>query len=502
MTDYYVDFATGSDLGGSGTKLDPWKNPWYAKTQMSNGDKCWMKNTAAYTEEDTDGAANDCLIYENTGSAVLLSFEGYETTEGDNGVAVLNAGTEALTNVIHAPDSTNHQYIYKNVRFTGASSHGATTNCQRTNFINCRFDSNGGYGCNVTGYSVQVGCLYENNTSAGHAGGTYVFIVYGISRNNGAINTALITFGNVYYDTTMTAGLLRSTVSHSWGRALHMSNVFDGRNGSYSGLSSLSGSHAGTVLNNIFFDCNVGIDVTSNLGDLNYIDYNFFFSNGTDVVNCVKQENCVDGTEDPFVDSVNHDYRLKNDSEAEAVGLDVGDVWDFWEGTSLGGFMDVGAIQREAGAYIPPVLPAAATANELPDEEIFEAVMALVKTALPDALCYPEGMKVDLSSHTHWAEVSLQAESDDTRKNTWEGVGTVTIVISARVKDHGHYKPMVMKGDLDDEFNKSDQIVTIASVDRGVLKFGASDCIAIEGGDDGVISRVYTVPYRAFSWIT
>ena len=343
---YYVDVTTGLDTDTGLTEALAWQTLHHAIDSMSDGDKCWVKASADYVVED---GANDCILYTDTAAGEYYTFEGYHTTPGDGGVATLNADTNTLAYCIGNSSYNAAQYItFKYIRLTGASSHGH--NQQRFHsFYVCCSDNNGGVGFYNSYSGFCIGCLAYNNTSSGYQ--AQALLVFCISHGNGTsevqVNGPCI--GLLAYDAT-TRVVLGDSTDRS---AILINSTLDGDNAVLGIDNTSAGERPWRVLNNIVFDCSTGFSRTTDHGDYELINNNFLYSNATDYTNCADYGDDVDGTEDPFVDSANRDYRLKSNSEAKAKGMDVHAIKKYWdsffadEGAPIMGVSttDIGAIQ-------------------------------------------------------------------------------------------------------------------------------------------------------------
>ena len=350
MTVYYVDVTTGDDSENNGlTERLAWQSLHHAIDTMSDGDKCWVKASADYVVED---GANDCILYVDTTASEYYTFEGYHTTPGDGGVATLNAGTGALTYAIDcASTSDYYYYLFKHIRFTGAASSAMNVAMRGAVYYMCCSDNNGGYGFN-TYYGKTIGCVAYNNTSSGFY--NIPLITHCISYGNGSteIYNQYIQTNCLTYDVTGRAIINNSSAYSS----ITMGNTLDGDNvASSKGIyQDGAGNRRITVINNIIYDFDEGICALTDFGEYNIINNNLMYSNNTDYTNCADYGDDVDGTEDPFVDSANRDYRLKSNSEAKAAGMDVNAIHDYWKDflesasnpPSMGvSTTDIGAIQ-------------------------------------------------------------------------------------------------------------------------------------------------------------
>jgi len=90
---------------------------------------------------------------------------------------------------VEATSANSHNLYWANCQFTQATSHGVYTNnlAMYWQFVNCRFDNNGGDGANhsSSNYGVYYKCLFDNNAADGGRMGQAAKVVECVFFNNG-----------------------------------------------------------------------------------------------------------------------------------------------------------------------------------------------------------------------------------------------------------------------------------------------------------------------------
>jgi len=332
MTTYYVDVTTGDNSDTGLTEALAWADLGYAANQVAAGDLVYVKNTASYVVADPDTAT--CVFEITTAGSVStpIVWEGYTTTPGDGGVAIVDANTNTLANACLSTLGPMYN-VFKSMRFTGGSGIGfSATDGDGNKYVDCRFDNNDGGGVIVDNYSFFINCLADNNGGDGFESDTGVDYIGCISHTNSGdgftTENAFLVFCQSYNN-----GANNAIAMGSWGAGGSIVNcIVDGdNNGSSTGIYTLSTAGWVVLINNIIFDCNVGANGAAAAGQERlFARNNLFYSNTTDRTNFPVGDDDVAGTEDPFTDSAGRDYSLKTDSEAEDAGYDGADAVTFW----------------------------------------------------------------------------------------------------------------------------------------------------------------------------
>ena len=313
-----------------------------AMNVVSAGDKVFVKDTANY---------NETWNIDQAGTRFLpIEFEGYTTTKGDNGRATIDGQSTRANGIANGtiPAVTQAQYVFKNFRITGHTSHGvdlSTNNNDVTSWHNCRFDNNGGHGVFVDDFTIIFNCQADNNTDNGIRTDAIGAVVKSKSFSNGGIGIRSdmpILFCLVYDN----AGA--EQINHAAANIVANCTV-DGNKASNPGTDGINFSASGTLnvatcINNIITRCDIGLEAgTTTTGENRVNANNLFFDNTTDVVtaNFPVTDDAVFA--DPkFVDQAGADYRLKANSPALAAGADMGSP----------SFVDIGAIQSDANKLV------------------------------------------------------------------------------------------------------------------------------------------------------
>lgn len=330
--------AAGDDSAGDWTSSDgPWITIDKAMNNVGTGDHVWIRSTGDYTETiavDTAGGATSAPI----------SFMGYTTTIGDNGKITIDATSQ--TSAITTVATGNIYYIFENIKFEDATSHGMSMvnadrfickNCEFNNngaagafvgqgvmFENCIFSGNTGDGCNTQNGTIVVGCQFLSNTLDGLETDNGGFIIDSVFFSNGAI---AINF---------------NASAHDWSYVVY-GCTFDGDGEDTTTAISLAGGQRSVVamINNILYDCGTGIgglnqgrrfSSRNNLVNSNTTDYASGFATFVGEV-----------TGAPVFVTEGSDFNLASSSPAKGTGYD-GSV-------SAGGTSskDMGALQTVGG---------------------------------------------------------------------------------------------------------------------------------------------------------
>lgn len=325
MTVYYV--SQGAAGGGGGlSEGDPFTLA-EATNAVVAGDKVWVKADADYTTVDPDfaGVVMDISV---AGTATsTIEWEGYTTTPGDGGRVTIDAGPSALTYALNFQFLVNVYNTFKNFRFTGASSHGASvgTANNRVRFDRCRFDNNGNQGINANDYIWLYKCEIDNNSNGGANGDVSMALVGCQVHDNAggaskvAIDTGVI-FACVFFGNT---GV---NVYTQQPESCVISCTIDGEEViGTTGISHNSTQPLLCILNNAIDGTDNGItfnNVTNMIQPI--IGSNLFYSVSQHYTAGLPVEviDDVTATSDPFTDSTAHDYTIPSGSDAQDAGFD------------------------------------------------------------------------------------------------------------------------------------------------------------------------------------
>ena len=254
MSTYYVSAASGSNGNAGTSEGAAWATIDKAMNTAVAGDKVWVK---------TDGNYNETATIDTAATAITpIIFEGYTSSTGDNGQAIIN-GQSTRVNCVDTTlgGSIGVFYVFKNFRFTGATSDGiAITTIQNFTFKNCKFDTNGNngisirgaifekcefssntsMGCNVSSLpSAFIGCKFYSNGTYGLSTGDNTVVLYSEFFSNGSDNMSIGSADVI----TVVAGC-----------------TIDGDNkDSNTGITLNSAANLCVIVNNVIYDCVTGL---------------------------------------------------------------------------------------------------------------------------------------------------------------------------------------------------------------------------------------------------
>lgn len=331
MATYYVDNANGNDGNDGLSEGNAWATLEKAADTVAAGDKVFVQGGTSYTTQD---GANNCIAQlgvDGTAIAFIL-WEGYTTTPGDDGVAVIDANTNSLANCIAG--GTFSYNLFKNLQFTGASGVGVlSTGDDRICFENCEFDNNGSDGCDLDNNIDAINCSFHNNTGDGFQADVGCLFVncsfydngaYGISCWDGIVVFSLF-YGN-------TSGGVNFTAAAAGGFGIVINSTIDGETigkGVYWSTGGNIGEVSIAVVNNIIYDLATGLEsATQDMTAGNNVDR-------VTVKNNLFNSNVADGTQFPtgddtqagapaFTNEAGADYTLGSGSPAIDTGYDKG----------------------------------------------------------------------------------------------------------------------------------------------------------------------------------
>ncbi len=329
MATYYVDNTeTGANNGGAGN--DAWQT---FASMMSNPpashDVIYVKGGTDYDEP--------LNITVNGGYSEYILLEGYTTTPGDGGKATIapSSGTNCCT---FASGISNWQL--KNLVFDAINvSDDAVVILDRAGFfVNCEFNNSAGAGIDAGAVQTFVRCSASGNAGHGFDCGSNTTMIFCSADTNGADGIHIqdggqchycVAWGNTSYNIYIQSGGYGTA-------AVSVGSVTDGDSSTTTGMWLRPNANCTVGINNINYDNTNGLEnggaISSNGA---HGECNLSYGNTT---NFVTLEAETDITSAPdFVDEVNGDYRLSDNSSARNAGADA-------RGTSGSG-MDIGAYQ-------------------------------------------------------------------------------------------------------------------------------------------------------------
>lgn len=310
MTAYYCNASTGDDTNDGLSEGNAFKSPGKAAaTATSTGDKIWLKNAADYVLTSSTPNADEGPVSLATDKEIHI--EGYSTTIGDGGLAVIDAG--AITNVtLLSMDGTfsgsnmqTAKYIIcdgnsgsSNIGFSLTGTYLGEVRAIHCAARDCVTGFTGGsrgvcIGCTATscttGFIVRIAtyCLAEDCTGTGFApsdsGGVDISMCIADTCNLGFVA------GAAAYNTTFRGCIAYGCTSHGFSTVSYPMNLIMGCISVSNGGWGYSLSGAGTLLFHCaHYDNDLGsITPTpiTNVGDLAL-------------------------TGDPFVDAANGDFNI------------------------------------------------------------------------------------------------------------------------------------------------------------------------------------------------
>ncbi len=365
---YVSTIPTGDELGGDESNFMSLAD---AADTVSAGEKVWVRADASYTVQD---GANDCILHLTTAGTTVtpIVWEGYYTTIGDGGIVTIDAA-DTLANAGLSGIGGSAFNVLKNFRFTQATADGFAggtdddfvfKNCSFDNngtnginadnscrFVNCIAYTNGDDGFDFDATGLAVGCISHSNTAAGFLAQTAVFYNC-LEYNNGSFGFQI-------------AGASASAL---------LGCTLDGENAAGDDgfrQNAATGGEDMVMVNCIIYDYDEGAVADGAYTENIVSRFNLFNSNNTDVNANWLSVDAGSGVADRgdvsssqtagqlFTDEPNDDYTPASASDALATGLDAGWSASFWA-SFLGatnpptapsvGYLDIGAIQREAAA--------------------------------------------------------------------------------------------------------------------------------------------------------
>lgn len=330
MATYYVDVTTGDNGDNGTTEALAWADLGYAANQVAAGDIVYVKASASYTADDPDTATTNWEIT-TAGTAVTpIVWIGYTTTITDGGVVTVDAQDTNTSALLISGTLYN---VFKNFHFTQADGDGVSgTAADRVTFKNCRSSNNANSGFTLNNYGLFEGCVADTNTAYGFDLDVENILVCCIAHTNTSMGFHIdnrIYVQCLSYNNSATSSSIQMANTTA---GLFFGCSVDGENGASSiGIRNATANGCSiAVVNNILFDCDVGVYNNSNCGELTIARNNLFYSNNTNRTNFLVGEGDVTGSSDPFTASATRDYTLKDGSEAIDAGYDASETVTAW----------------------------------------------------------------------------------------------------------------------------------------------------------------------------
>ena len=270
VTIYYVDGGAGDDSNAGTSPTAAWKTlekGWDEASGFADGDELRILKTGNdavnyrpaqgltvdWSSKEiiingagtsTDGGLVDGTIVEINGSSLDSSTPMvlFNTNSSDQTMFshIKFQAADTAQHCVEATVANIHNVHFINCQFTQATSHGLYTNnlSNYWNLLYCRFDNNGGEGCQMqaTNFNVVYKCLFDNNGGDGGRFGNFCRIIECVFTNNGDdggyISNAGSVICNCVFDSNADDGVYRT----GSGQGLYINNVFS-NNGRYSHLT-------------------------------------------------------------------------------------------------------------------------------------------------------------------------------------------------------------------------------------------------------------------------
>jgi hypothetical protein len=285
---------------------------------VDNGDKVYIKggNYAGDNVVRTAGAARE-----------TIQLIGYTTAIGDYGQATID-GTSGSSQGINFGAGAWY-YSLQNLTVQNCTQRGILNSGNRCQYFNCRILNNGSNGMDAGAAAVLVNCEATGNSNAGFSLNTSTSVIGGASYSNSSSQIQGIS-GGVLYKTLIygSTGINDHGLSGTTAKAI-LGCTFDGENQTADAIELTTMTQDITVVDNIIYDWNVGLDWSASRDDAQqFIGYNLLNSNNTDyefTTNPLIGYGDVTGAPN-FVDEANDDYRLATGSAAIDSGLSPGGI--------------------------------------------------------------------------------------------------------------------------------------------------------------------------------
>lgn len=321
MATYFVDKTTGNDADDGLSEANAWATIDKAMNTVAAGDKVWVKSGADYTETAT---------IDTTGTQTApITFEGYTSTIGDGGRAVINGGAARASGILDSIAAGGRvYYVFKNFQITNHTSHGVNTDQLHIFFKNCKFDTNGGAGFNGR-HAMFEGCEFSDNTGDGAVittTGAGVFAGCKFYRNAGDGIDCQVSLVCAFCEFFSNGDIaIRGGAANDAGGLMAIINcTIDGDTDDTTvGIdANISFHHEMCVLNTIVYDCATGISANHGTGEQHISRANLVNANTANYSGF----NTVTGevTAAPqFNNEGAQDYSLASASPARNSGFDV-----------------------------------------------------------------------------------------------------------------------------------------------------------------------------------
>jgi len=339
MSIYYISAASG-DNGNTGlSEALAWATIDHGMNIVTSGDHVYVKN---------DGNYNELVTIDAYGAPTLpIIFEGYSGVIGDNERATIDAqGVRANCLIDSLANQTPAYYVFKNLRFTDATSICVTVECAALKFKNCRIDNSDSWG--LYNYNtVFEDCEFDHNNDGVFYANNHMFLGCKFYNNGNAdVNGAI---DNVFYGCTFFTAAEYGIYVHTAANCTYVFNcTFDGDSKDTGVAFDCEGGDKQLVsINNLFYDNGVALRhphgqrclSRNNLFDSNTTKYQLGANTYTDEINGAPN----------FVDEGANDYRLDVGSSGIFNGFDFSKVNNFQPGG-----MDIGAFQVLGSGTIVP----------------------------------------------------------------------------------------------------------------------------------------------------
>ena len=306
-------------------------------TVRNDGDHVYIKGGTNYTE-----TATVSLIVEDATPCII---EGYTTTPGDNGLCIIDGGGVRANGLADSVSGYGF-YIFKNIRVTDCTGDGGNMAMLGTNYHNCHFDNNAGNGLILNDMNNVIGCSFDDNDDNGFIA-DYNQAVIGCRANRNGLVGLKITSGCVINCVAVSNASMGIQVinNKSVMISLVMNCTVDGDGKDTDVGITLGGpndSRQALCINNIAYDCGVGIDFPNQGGTAHSIvSMNNLVNSNTAAYANDGITHSGEVTDAPAFEAEGTDYRLADASPAIDAGFDASQVCGFDPGC------DIGAHQRE-----------------------------------------------------------------------------------------------------------------------------------------------------------
>lgn len=222
-------------------------------------------------------------------------------------------------------------YVFKNMRCTRAVSHGLTLPLDDCDYIDCRFDNNGGRGASVDDNHAFFRCQFDNNSShgAGNDGGVSYRYCVAFANGGNQIGASGSMAGLGCYIYALSDNNFGIGTASSVGQSYTNCTVDgSGATGTTTAFAMEGGTPTlASFVNNIAVNCAIGLDAGRDIGERAIVYNNLFFNNTTDIQDLTLGYDDARITSDPqFTDADNDDYSLSRSSPAIGTGTDAADA--------------------------------------------------------------------------------------------------------------------------------------------------------------------------------